>query len=164
MKLGKREIYLMDIIVVVGTLIVLLGVIRYAQPLINAPLDNFTTAETIILFELERGTILLVDDTPDFTSPERIPITDKLLISLKPGVYYWKVDGILDSPIRKLIVVSTVDLRLRAAGEKYEVINIGTVSANVTFYENETILTSRVIEAGKSEPAQGTMIVGGQHG
>ncbi|HLC53696.1 MAG TPA: hypothetical protein VJK03_04075 [Candidatus Nanoarchaeia archaeon] len=163
MSFLRKYLYAIDALVIAVTLVALLGTIQYARPLLIAPIDNFTTADSLVLFQLERGNVLLIDNTPDFLSARRIAVADSALIRLEPGTYYWKVESIVDSPVRKLIVASRLELRLRDAGEHYDVVNAGSVVANVTFYDNETIVASRLVAIGDEEPMRGTSALGVQN-
>ena len=158
-----NKIYTMDIVVVVGTLLVLVGAGFYARPLIIAPLDNITTTNSSVLFSIERGESILIDDNPEFTSPETVVIHNTLTITLRPGTYYWKVVGVGESEIRKLVVSSRVELRLQESGDKYTLVNEGNVLTNVTFLANESVITSRVIAVHEVTPSEGTRAEGREH-
>lgn len=164
MKIQNREIYAMDIVMIVGSMLVLLGAGWYARPLAIAPLDHFTTTNTSVLFSIERGNAILIDDNPEFTSPEHVQMHDRLVVTLQPGVHYWKVEGVVDSEIRKLVIASAVELRLEENGTRYEVVNAGNVQTAVAFYENESLLTSRVIDVHEHTATVGTRAEGRQHG
>lgn len=158
-----NKIYTIDIAVVVGTLLVLVGAGFYARPLIIAPLDNSTTTNSSVLFSIERGESILIDDNPEFTSPDTIAIHNTLAITLRPGTYYWRVEGVGESEIRKLVVRSRVDIRLQDSGNQYALVNEGNVPTDVTFLANESVITSRVIAVYETTPTEGTRAEGREH-
>jgi len=166
MKITAKTVYLMDVFVLVGSAIAVLWLIGYVQPLLIAPTDELVTSNTSILFSFEKGNVIYIDDNPLFTSPEKIYVEDNLVVNLKPGVYYWKVEGVASSEIRTLTINSYVDLRLRENGERVDVLNAGNVPLNVTIYNNQTIVGSIILnvdESGNSS-ANVTRIEGGQNG
>ncbi len=81
-------VYVLDALIISGTLLTLLWAVGYARPLIIAPLDN-TVSNSSVLFSVSKGDTLLIDETPAFSSPQTIHLDNTTLISLKPGVYYW---------------------------------------------------------------------------
>lgn len=164
MKIYNRKIYIADVLVVAISVATLLFFARYAQPLVIAPLSDFKTTNTSVLFSIERGSILLIDDSSTFSSPESFPLSDNLVLSLQPGVYFWKVEGIVDSPVRKMVIDSIVDLQIQENENGYNVFNTGTVPANVTFYANDTLIDSRVISIGRRAAGNGTYIEGREYG
>ena len=164
MRIKNTEIYRMDVVVVVGTLLVLVSAGFYARPLLLSPLDETITTNSSVLFSLERGDAILIDDNPEFTSPDRIVMKDALVVTLQPGIYYWSVEGIFQSEVRKLVIVSTIDLQLEANGTQYDVVNAGNVETDVRFYENESFLAGRVVGVRERTTTVGTRAEGAQHG
>lgn len=158
----KNKIWAIDMIVIVGTLVVLLGTVGYVRPLVIAPLDGEITTETGVLFEFEKADRILIDDNMEFSSPTEIYVEDNLVINLKPGVYYWKVDGLLESEVRRLEIVSEVDLKLKMidGGESYEVVNSGNVVLDVDVYENGTFREKVVLDVDEGREVSGTKFVG----
>ena len=138
-----ENIYKIDLVLIVVSLAVLIGVVGYINPLVVAPLDDYETSETEILFSIEKADVLLVDDNIDFTTPDEYSLEDGLKINLKPGKYYWKAVGVLESDVRTLTINSEIDLRLEFDGEGYSVVNAGNVRLNVDVY-NGTELVDKV--------------------
>lgn len=163
MEITKKQIYAIDAILIVGTLAVLILIAGYAQPLIIAPINELETSNTSVLFSFEKGNAIYLDDNPDFTSPEKIFVKDNLIINLKPGTYYWKAEGLLESEVRTLTINSEVDLRLKDAGENYEVVNSGNTRLKVGIYDNNTLVGNVILDVDKSANVTGTKVVGGQY-
>lgn len=160
----KNKIYLIDIIIIAVTLLALIGIIGYigyVNPLAISPADNFITENTSVLFSFENAEVILIDDNPEFTSPEKINVKDSLVVKLAPGTYYWKIEGVLKSEIRKLTILSQVDLKLKKSGESYEVVNSGNVALNVEIYDNETLTGKVILEVDESKNVSGTKFIGG---
>ena len=103
-------IYKIDVALIVVSLVVLMGVVGYANPLVISPIDDYETSETEILFSIEKADVLLIDDNFDFTTPDEYSLEDGLRINLKPGKYYWKAVGILESEIRTLTINTEINL------------------------------------------------------
>jgi hypothetical protein len=144
--MDKRKIIMMDLILVVGSLLIIAGIVGYARPLVIAPADDFTSTETGILFEFEKAEVILIDDNLQFSSPQEIYVEDNLVVNLKPGVYYWKVRGGVDSKVRKLTIESEIELKIRDSGENYKIVNSGNDRLNVDIYSGlEEGLIGRVI-------------------
>ena len=162
--INNKHILALDFIVVVGSLLIVAGLVGYSRPLAIAPISDFNTTETSVLFEFEKANLILIDDNPEFTSPEEIFVKDNLVINLKPGVYYWKVQGTLQSEVRKLTIESEVDLRLRKGAEKdnYEIVNAGNTRLNVDIYENNVLTKNVVLGVEETKEVSGTKFIGGE--
>jgi len=150
-KLWKPEVSLVakiDLIVVLISVFILMGVVGYARPLVIAPIDEYVSVDREVLFEFERVDVLLVDDNMDFTTPDEYVVRDGLELELEPGVYYWKVKGVSVSEIRKLTVNSRVELGLVESEEGIAVVNIGNVVLNVDVYDGEELIGRRKLGVG----------------
>lgn len=169
----KEHIWKIDVIVVVVSLVVLMGIIGYARPLVIAPIDDFESLDGNILFSFERADVLLVDDNMDFTTPDEYRVVEGEKIKLEPGVYYWKVSGVLGpkgmtllapSEIRKLTIKSRVELELVEVEEGMAVVNSGNVRLNVDVYDGEELVESKKLEVGDVSDVEGTKYVGEMDG
>jgi hypothetical protein len=158
----RKHIIAIDFIVVVGTLGIIALLVGYGQPLVIAPLDDLTTSDGSVLFVFEKANLILIDDNNRFTSPLIIEAEDNLVINLKPGVYYWKVEGALSSDVRSLTIQSEVDLKLREKEEEYEVVNSGNTRLNVNIYEDGALTGNVILDVDEEEEVSGTKFVGGQ--
>lgn len=156
------RIYKIDLAIIIGSLIVLMALVGYVQPRVIAPLDDYETSQTEILFSIEKAESLLIDDNPDFTTPEEYDIRDGLKIDLKPGTYYWKAVGVLDSEIRTLTIRSEVSLELREIeGDGYSVVNAGNVRLNVEVYNGTELLNKVKLDVSEEVDVDGDKIIGG---
>jgi hypothetical protein len=160
-----NKIHIIDTTIIVSTLIIFVSMIIYAgylNPLVIAPSNDFVTGNTSILFSFENAESILIDDNPEFTSPETINVKDSPVVRLAPGTYYWKVQGVLKSEIRKLTILSEVNLKLKKSEQGYEVVNSGNVALNVEVYDNETLAGKMILEVDESKNVSGTKFIGGQ--
>jgi len=159
----NKHILTIDFVLVVGTLMVLSFFVNYATPFVISPLDNLKTTDNFVLFEFENANSILLDDNLEFSSPEKIYAKDNLVINLVPGIYYWKIEGILDSEVRKLTVESEIDLKLKKLSSQgsYEVVNAGNVELNVDIYEGEEFTGNIILGADESKEVKGNKFVGG---
>ena len=108
----------------------------------------------------------MIDDNLEFSSPEKIYAEDNLVINLKPGVYYWKVQGALDSEVRKLTIQSEIELKLKKSEKEgfYKLTNAGNDRLKVDIYEDGVLNESVVLEKDESREKQGMQFVGGENG
>jgi hypothetical protein len=155
-----KNVVKIDVIVVVVSLVVLMGLVGYARPLVIAPIDDFESSDGNILFSFERADALLVDDNLDFTTPDEYRVVDGEKIKLEPGVYYWKVSGVLGSEIRKLTIKSRVELELVEIDEGMAVVNSGNVRLNVDVYDGDELVEKRKLEVGEVS-GEGDKFIGG---
>lgn len=162
-KMKKQHIKKIDFALIVVTLLVLASFIGYARPLVIAPLDDLATTNGSVLFEFERGNIILIDDNAGFNSPREIHAEENLLIHLKPGKYYWKVKGVLGSEIRELTILSEVSLKLKKLNDKFGLVNTGNVELDVEIYEYNSLVEKVVLDVLEEKEVSGTKFVGGQH-
>ena len=160
---NKKKIIILDLIFVVGSLFVIALLVGYSKPLVIAPIDELETTNAAVLFEFEKADLILIDDNLKFSSPQKFYAEDNLVINLKPGVYYWKVQGTLGSEIRELTVKSEVDLKLKkSVNESYEIVNAGNTKLNVDVYENGLFTGNVVLDVDEEEEVSGTKFVGGE--
>lgn len=160
----SRLVLLVDFVIVLVSALALLWAVGYVRPLVISPTDNLETPNSSVLFTFTKGKAVLLDDNPEFTSPEKIYAEDNIVINLKPGLYYWKIQGVGSSEVRTLRIVSSVDLRVRPSSEnEYEVVNAGNVALDVSVYRNESIVQTMVLAPEKSLNKSGEKFIGGQH-
>ncbi len=161
MKIENRHIYALDFIIIVGTLIGMFFAVGYVTPLVIAPLDGLETYNNSVLFSFDKASIILIDDNIDFTSPQEIFIEDNLIINLKPGTYYWKIENIND--VRKFTINSEVSLKVRPGNGNYEVVNAGNTALDVGIYENDELKESIVLGIDESKEVSGTKFIGREY-
>src|SRR3989344_8834067 len=157
-KKVNKHIWKVDLAIIVTTVIGLFFLVDYARPLVISPADNLKTTENYVLFSFEKADKILIDDNLDFSSPKEIYVEENVVINLEPGIYYWKVDGILNSEIRKVTIESSVDLKLRRleCNDCYGIFNAGNTRLNVNVY-NGSLLTEKIIlDIDEEEETKGT--------
>jgi len=157
-----KSVYKVDLVLVVVSLVVLIGLVGYARPLVIAPLDDYESFGEV-LFSIEKADYLLVDDNVDFTTPDRYEFRDGLKVDLVPGKYYWKAVGVLGSEIRSLMINSVVSLELREIDGGYGVVNGGNVRLNVDVYDGDELIEKKKVGVGEFVNG-GDKYVGGQDG
>jgi len=156
------KIYKIDLAIIVGSLIVLMAVVGYVQPRVIAPLDDYETLDSEILFSIEKAESLLIDDNLDFSTPDEYLVEEGMKIDLQPGIYYWKAVGVLDSEIRTLTVKSEVSLELREIeGDGFGVVNAGNVRLNVDIYNGTELVEKVKLSVNEEADVDGTKVVGG---
>ena len=161
MRITKRKtIRKIDFIVVAITLLTIAVLIGYSRPLIISPTDNLLTTNTSILFSFEKGDYIILDDNLEFSSPEKIYTHNDLVLNLKPGIYYWRIEGALQSKVRKLIIESRVELKLIENDTKYDVVNFGNVPLNVSVYNKSVLVGNIVDDVGEIVNVSGNEYIG----
>jgi len=163
--MNSRLVFALDAILIAGTLVSLLAILGFARPLLIAPTDELVTTESEVLFKFEKGSLIYIDDNPEFSSPRELSAERDLEINLKPGVYYWKVRGAFFSEVRKLTIESEINLRLRESedGENYEVINAGNIELGVDVADDDEFVGRLILEEGGSVKSDGDKFVGGEN-
>jgi len=162
-KNSIRWIYVLDVVILLGSFFVILGMIGYTRPLAIAPEDGFESESTSVLFTFAKAEKILLDDNQEFTSPREIYAENDLIISLEPGTYYWKVVGVDESEVRELTILSYVDLQLRDSGENYEVVNAGNVALDVDIFDQGTLVGNVILDVAEHTNVTGKQFIGGQH-
>lgn len=160
----NKHIKIIDMALIFATVLFLAGSFNYAHPLIISPVNNFETTNGSVLFEFERGNVVLIDDNLEFSSPEKIVAEDNLIINLKPGKYYWKLEGILDSNVREFTILSEINLKLKKLEDKYQIVNAGNVQLDVDIYENKSLVGNVILDIDEESIASGTKFIGKQSG
>ncbi|RMD46055.1 hypothetical protein D6829_00600 [Candidatus Pacearchaeota archaeon] len=155
-----RRIYAIDFAIVLFSLAFMVFLFGWAQPLVVGPRDGFETTRSV-LFSVERADKVLIDDNPDFTSPMVLDVRKAHKVELKPGVYFWKAEGVFGSDVRRLTIKSFVSLEVRPVGNGFEVLNAGNVDLNVLVYDNKTLVKKISLEKGASKTVRGNKFVGG---
>ena len=74
--INKKYILGIDLLVVVGTLVVIAILVGYARPLVIAPTDELSTRNTAVLFSFEKANLILIDDNLEFSSSEEIYVIE----------------------------------------------------------------------------------------
>ncbi len=136
----NKHIWKIDLVIILVSVFVLMGLVGYARPLVIAPFDEYESLEGEVLFEFEGADVLLIDDNVEFSSPEKYVVDNGLILELDPGVYYWKVGGVVGSEVRTLTVKSVVELELVEMEEGFGVVNAGNVRLNVDVYDGEELV------------------------
>ena len=155
----KKHIYMMDTLFIVGTVLVLAGLIFFAKPTLNSPANGLKTTGAV-LFSFSNGNNILIDDNSDFTSPQIYNVKDNLLIQLESGIYYWKVSGALDSEVRQLTITSSVDLVVKKTFDGYELVNGGNSKLAVDVYKNGSFTGRVILDVDKSDKSSGDNFLG----
>jgi len=175
-KTGSKKswIYLIDGILIIGTLMSLMSVFYFkgyeitgliTGPVLNSP-ENGSVISQAVLFSFDYGNILMIDDNLAFSHPQEFDVQDNLQITLEPGVYYWMVkgEGEKKSEIREFTVQSRIELKLRKSesGLGYEVVNAGNTKLNVDVYEGGQLTGKMILDVNRAGNAQGDKFIGGQ--
>ncbi len=172
-KSGSKKInnlVKVDLIIIGISALVLMGLVGYARPLVISPIDQYRSVNGEVLFNFTRADVLLIDDNKDFTTPDRYSVVDGQIVRLEPGVYYWKVSGVLGpkgmtllvpSEVRKLTIQSSVELKLVKLKNGFGVVNAGNVRLNVDVYDGDKFIEKKKLGIGEVS-RNGSKFVGSQ--
>jgi len=58
----KEHVWKLDLIVILVSVFLLMGLVGYARPLVIAPIDDYESDTGRVLFEFDRADVLLIDD------------------------------------------------------------------------------------------------------
>ena len=159
---NKKYLLLIDVILVLGSLLIVGGLVGYSRPLVIAPIDDYITADSSVLFKFEKADLVLIDENLDFSSPREIYVDDNIVINLEPGIYYWKVVGALESSVRQLTIESEINLKIKASGDDtYEVVNSGSSQLDVDVYDKGVLTGKITLDIDESGSVKGDKIVRG---
>lgn len=164
MEIKNKHIIVIDLIILVGTLIAVISIIGYVRPLVIAPIDTFETINTNVLFEFEKAELILIDDNIEFSSPQKYYAENNLVINLKPGKYYWKLDGVINSEIRELTIISEVDLKLKESENMYQLVNAGNLELDVEVYDKGKLIKNIILIVDEEKQISGDKFIGGENG
>jgi len=155
----KTGMYILDLIVVVGSALTLLWLVGYIQPLVIAPVDGLVTGNASLVFSFEKADRLYISTSRDFSDAQAITGENEK-ISLSPGTYYWKVEGLGESEIRMLTILDSVALEVRRHDGGIEVVNVGSETLNVEVFDNAVKVDSFNVTNEDSVISSGDMAIG----
>ena len=148
--IGKRNLLIIDAILLFGILISIFFLVGYTQPLAIAPLPSDSS---YLLFYLPKTDFVLIDDNSRFDSPETIFIGDRF--ELKSGRYFIKFHDGLKGEIRQVDVEIDVVLELKIIENELGVFNTGKTALNIETYDKGSLIDSSIVYAGSSENGRG---------
>ncbi len=135
-------------IFVIGLQILLLGgifsFVYLSAPKLEYPLDGALVNEDFVQFKFKNANVILIDDNKDFSSPKILNASDlnSVGIGMKPGKYYWKAVGNIESFSREFVIDSKVGLELNKT--KSTLKNVGNVEVNVSQKSRSGISGGRI--------------------
>lgn len=157
----KKFIWKIDLVLISFSVITLLLLVGYARPLVISPINKYSSTDGKVLFLIKNANVILIDDNPDFTSPNKYIVNNGTEINLEPGKYYWEAVGVLGSKIRTLTIKSKVSFRLIKMGDDFGVVNDGNVGLNVAIYNGTKFIKKIKLGVGYEAKEKGTKFVGG---
>jgi hypothetical protein len=137
----NKMIQRIDIIIVAVTALTLVLAAIFAGGRI---LGTREISSSAVLFKFKTGDTILIDDNPNFSSPEKVEVKNDMLISMSKGTYYWKINLEDESKTIQFTNNEEVGFKIRKSDEGYEVVNAGNNSLNVDVYE-KGVMTGKII-------------------
>jgi len=122
-------------IFVVAQFVILVGAVAFVYfflPRLDYPRNNEAIEGNVVDFKFRNANIILVDDNPDFRNPMEVDLSkvNASEISFKPGTYYWKAVGFVESNSWEFTINSNVGLELNEENSSLK--NVGNVPLNVS--------------------------------
>ena len=154
-KIVKR----IDMFILAGSILVVIILV-----LLFASNFRFGKAEANhSLFSFKSGSVILIDKNLNFKSPERVEAKDNLVINLKKGIYYWKVDDAIpkEDVVQLEITESLASLKLKKLDSGYEVVNFGNSTLNVNIYTSGKFTGNVILDGEVSGEVSGIVNIGG---
>jgi hypothetical protein len=142
----NRRIILIDAVLIIGSLLVIAGIVGYTQAFAVAPLEDIDS----VIFVLNNVEYLFIDDNLDFLSPELINLNEDVLVSLPSGHYYFKIIGERNE-IRELTFEFDIDILFDLSDNEIKVINYGSKNLDVSVYNHGTFEESKLVLGDRDE-------------
>lgn len=140
----KKNILIIDSVLLAGAFISLFLLIGYSQPLAVAPLSS---EQNNLLFTIPINNYVLIDDNSDFDSPQTLFIGETLY--LESGRYFLKFFDGTRSEIREISFELDVEIQLRRIGsQNLGFFNIGETDLLVDTYDTGSLVDSNLAYSG----------------
>ena len=144
-KGSQKHVVAIDMVLIVGSLIVLAWLVGFSSPLVISPIADYESVGSDILFYIENADKILIDNDMDFVDADEYLLREGFKLSFEPGIYYWKAVGVMESEVRSLTIVDAVVLNvIESKNGSYEVVNAGSIGLNVEIYNNESEFVENV--------------------
>lgn len=147
MKIQKHQIKKTTKMFVIEAILLFLiigGLLFFTPKITNVNENN-----KITFFKFTNAYAVLIDDNPDFSSPEKIGEKE---VKLNPGEYYWKAIGILgESETGNFTIDSEVVINMNINNETTTIENKGNVPVNLTRKTGSIISGNMIIEVNKNQ-------------
>lgn len=119
-----------------------------------SPISGQVVSDPDFAFEIENSDQIIISRDIEFTNPIILGEGDEIL--LPPGVYYWKVKGILrESEVKIFTIEGNVGLNLREGEATNRLENAGNVDAEVSGGITGTLGVGESIEVEKEQSFEG---------
>jgi hypothetical protein len=147
----EKKILLVETLFVFGVFVYLFFSM---MPSAISPISGQVVSDPDFVFEIENGDQIIISRDVGFTNP--IVLEEGSDILLPPGVYYWKVKGILrESEVKTFTIEGNVGLNLREGEVTDRLENAGNVDAEVSGGITGTIGVGESVEVEKDQSFEG---------
>lgn len=147
-----------DWIILVTTLILLVfSVVLFLQG--SKGVEENVSGNNLFSFQ---GGRILIDDDMNFEGARVFDAKDRLVISLQPGNYYWKIEG--EEEIAEINANNEMVLVLRESAEGFDVLNAGVSEMDVAIYNRGKYTGNAILEGfGGRYEASEVIYIGGEN-
>ena len=115
----------------------------------------------VVLFSFKSGNVILIDSDLQFKEPRNITAKDNEVISLKKGVYYWKIEDAIPEDVVQLTADSDINLKLKKSTEGYDVVNSENTTLNVDIYKKGALVGNVILDTNNDNQVSEVVIIGG---
>jgi len=156
-----KDIAKIDRIVLAASVLVIFVIAFVVAQNMIAGSSNFNKE----LFSFKSGSVILIDENLNFRSPDKVEAKDNLVINLKKGIYYWKVEDAIpaEDVVQLEIKDSAASLKLKKSNEGYDVVNFGNSTLNVDVYSSGKFTGSVILGGGDAGEVSGIVTIGGEN-
>lgn len=126
-----------DLLVVVGSLVIVAFLFGYARPLVIAPLEGATEYQNE-LFVFDKDCSVFVSDNINFIEENEITVNDGSIVEIDEGTQYWKIVCSSFSDIRTITAISDITLKFMLTNENIKVVNADSSDLTVDVYDDST--------------------------
>ncbi|OIO40747.1 hypothetical protein AUJ10_02070 [Candidatus Pacearchaeota archaeon CG1_02_31_27] len=129
---------------------------------INIPLKEKIISEdgkVVQLSWIGTSKDVVIDENREFSSPRLFTAgfgkfgINKVLVDLKPGIYYWKASGGITF-VRKIEIQSLVGINVERNESHYEIQNTGNVGLSVNIKQKSGITGGVILDYNEKENVQ----------
>jgi len=133
------------IIIEATILFLIIGSLLFLTPKIT----NVGEQDKITFFKFTNAYAVLVDDNPEFSSPQKI---EERAVKLNPGEYYWKAVGILgESEMGNFTIDSEVVINMNINKDVTTIDNEGNTPVNLTKRTGSIISGNMIIDVNDEQ-------------
>jgi len=148
MEINKKHIIAIDLVLIVGSLLIVAYLAGYSRPLVIGDFNEEGLKQESVLFDINNEDRLVISKDRDFENAREIDMNKDLTLS--EGKYFVKIISPFGSEVRELTLLTDVKIDFIKAGNKISVVNKGE-KLNVKIFEGDSLKEEVELIGGKNE-------------